>query len=67
MRLDEKWTARLCELPESGMGYQRVDVRLRDGLQVRSVLVFNAEWIEWPDDQAPIRPSDLTAISLTEE
>ncbi len=29
--LDDKWIEHLVELPESGMGYQCVQVRLRDG------------------------------------
>ena len=31
VHLPEHWIQRLCELPESGMGYQNVVVRLRDG------------------------------------
>ena len=49
LRLDERLTAKLGDLPDSGMGDQRVDVRLRNGDHVRSVLVFNAEIMEWPD------------------
>lgn len=64
MRLDERWIRELGDLPESGMGYQRVNVRLRNGQYVRHVLVFNAELMEWPDDRAPIRPADVAAISL---
>ena len=67
VRLNEKLTAKLCELPESGMGYQRVDVRLSNGQHVRRVLVVNPEFMEWPDDRAPIRPDDLEAISVASE
>ena len=48
VKLDQQWTKRLLELPESGMGYQRVDVRLADGRELRDVLAFNAEEIEVP-------------------
>ncbi len=67
LRLDELWTTKLRELPESSMSCQRVDVCLRDGLQVRSVFVFNAEWIEWLDDRATDPPCDLAAISVAED
>ena len=45
------------------MGYQRVDVRLRDGQQVKQVLVFNAEVMEWPDDLRRIRVDDIVGIA----
>jgi hypothetical protein len=50
IRLEERWTKRLLALPESGMGYQRVDIRLADGRELRNVVVFNAEEIEVPND-----------------
>jgi hypothetical protein len=59
MKLDRCWTDRLLELPESGMGYQRVDVRLADGRVLRDVVVFNAEEIEIPDDIGPASIADL--------
>ncbi len=38
--------------PESGMGYQRMDLRLADGHELRDVLAFNAEEVELPDECA---------------
>ena len=61
VHLDEKWSITLCEFPEDGMGYQRVDVLLRSGRKVRDVLVFNAEEMEWPDDRR-IRSDDIAEI-----
>ena len=48
--LPEKWTRFLVRQPESGMGYQRVDVRLANNRKIKDVVVFNAEEIELPDD-----------------
>lgn len=59
IHLNEKWSDALCEFPESGMGYQRVDIRLRNGRQVKQVLVFNAEVMEWPDEYRRIRVDDI--------
>lgn len=59
IRLEERWTKRLLELPESGMGYQRVDVRLVDGRELKDVVVFNAEEIEVPDEFAHARIKDV--------
>ena len=61
VHLDEKWSDTLCGFPENGMGYQRVDVLLRNGRAVRDVLVFNAEEMEWPDDR-PIRSGDIAEM-----
>ena len=64
VHLDEKWSDTLRGFPENGMGYQRVDVLLRDGRAVRNVLVFNAEEMEWPDDR-PIRSGDITKLTMS--
>ena len=66
VQLNENWSATLCEIPENGMGYQRVDVLLRSGRKVRDVLVFNAEEMEWPDDQ-PIRSGDIAEMVPRDE
>lgn len=59
IRLDECWVQRLVRLPESGMGYQRVDVRFANGRELKDVPVFNAEEIELPDDAARLRIAEL--------
>lgn len=48
-KLSERWVLVLQGLPESGMGYQRVDVTFSDGSQLENVLAFNCEEIELPD------------------
>ena len=59
IRLEPRWTKRLLELPESGMGYQRVDIRLVDGRELKDVLVFNAEEIEVSDEFARAQIKDV--------
>ncbi len=59
IRLEPRWTKRLLELPESGMGYQRVDIRLVDGRELKDVVVFNAEEIEVPDEFARAQIKDV--------
>jgi hypothetical protein len=58
IKLDRCWTERLLDLPETGMGYQRVDVRLTDGRELRDV-VFNAEELEVPDEIGPATIVDV--------
>ena len=65
LRLNDQWSRALCNLPESGMGYQCVDVLLHDGRTVTDVLVFNAEEMDWPDDRRPIRLDDIANIALS--
>jgi hypothetical protein len=60
-KLDRRWIDHLLGLPESGMGYQRVDVRLHDGRELRNLLVFNAEEIETPE---PLSVEDIADIHL---
>ena len=49
-KLPEPWTHFLLTQPESGMGYQRVDVLLEGNRELRDVLVLNAETIELPEE-----------------
>jgi len=48
-RVPQKWADYLTCLPESGMGYQRLDVVFADGSIQRDCVVLNAETIELPD------------------
>ena len=59
IRLPEKWTRFLVRQPESGMGYQRVDVRLANNREIKDAVVFNAEEIELPGDCAHIEIEDI--------
>ena len=63
VHLPEHWIHRLRELPESGMGYQNVVVRLRDG-SAWTAIVHNTEQFEWPADRPPISPSEIVEIDL---
>ena len=64
--LESNWARILAALPENGMGYQVVDVRLRDGHRVDGLFVYNAEQLEWPDDRPRIRPTDIAEIALAQ-
>lgn len=59
IKLEQRWTRRLLQLPESGMGYQRVDLRLADGRELKNVLAFNAEEVELPDECANAKIEDV--------
>ena len=61
VKLEQRWIKRLLQLPESGMGYQRVDLSLDDGREITDVTAFNAEEVELPDGFARSR---IAAIRL---
>lgn len=52
IKLDKRWTDLLLTWPESGMGYQRVDVTMADGCELKDALVLNAELLEVPAEFA---------------
>lgn len=61
VRLENRLIEKLTRLPESGMGYQRVDFRLADGRELRNVLVFNAEEAELQPDDAKVGIVDVSS------
>lgn len=65
IKLNERWIEILSNLPESGMGYQKVDVKLKNGKVIKNVLVFNAEELEIPDKEVKITLSDIADIGIS--
>ena len=57
--LEQRLTERLLELPESGMGYQRVDIRFIGGHTLEDVAVFNAQEFEVPEEFAEAEIEDV--------
>jgi hypothetical protein len=53
--LDKQWTARLLNLPETGMGYQRVNISFANNQVAQDMLVFNAEEAEMPESSPRCR------------
>lgn len=60
--LERRWMEKLLALPESGMGYQRVRVRLQDGTTVDDVVALNAEVLELPDGTNGFESHDIVAL-----
>ncbi len=58
--LEKRWIDYLVHQPESGMGYQRVDIRFANDRVVHDVPVFNAEVVELPDEMARLPIRELT-------
>ena len=51
-------------LPENGMGYQIVDVTLRNGRQVTNLTLIDSSILELPDDIGNVMAADITDIYL---
>lgn len=62
IQLHRRWTDRLLQLPESGMGYQRVCVRLKDGRILENVVALNAEILEISDDAQRFDAADIVSL-----
>jgi hypothetical protein len=62
VRLPERWIQRLTQMPESGMGYQRVNILLKKGKILRDIVVLNAEEAQAPE---PFETSDILDVQLT--
>jgi hypothetical protein len=56
---------RLVSMPETGMGYQIVDLILTDGRVVPNVTIFNAEIADLPDEFSGVKPSDVTDVRMS--
>ena len=61
VHLPEIWINRLVGLPESGMGYQKVNIFLKDGVVVENVIVLNAEECRVSH---PFDPSAIVDVQL---
>ncbi len=64
LTLDDHWIDWLARLPESGMGYQRVCVRLRNGTLIRRAIVLNAEVLQVDDSTPLFHAADIAQIEL---
>ena len=51
IRLKEEHTKYLLELPENGMGYQIVDITLRNGQRLKKRIVLNSQFLLLEDSE----------------
>jgi len=65
INLPEKFVAALEKLPETGMGYQLVNIKFKDGKTLEKVLVLNSDRIK-NDKDIPIDPNKIAKIELNQ-
>ncbi|MDX1910237.1 MAG: hypothetical protein SFV22_02065 [Saprospiraceae bacterium] len=66
VQLTKEQTDFLSNLPEQGMGYQIVDIKLKDGKVLNEKLVFNSTILQLDTDEL-IDPLDIDTIQLHEK
>jgi hypothetical protein len=66
--LPAQWSQYLIKQPETGMGYQIVDIELKDGRIIKNVAIIQSSIIgEIKDNIGPIpfNPEDIIKINIT--
>ncbi len=67
LKLNKEWQEKLLILPELGMGYQIIDITLKDGRKIKKVKIFNAEILELPKEYRNISEKDIIRIELSKQ
>jgi len=65
IQLPQKWVDVLTSSPETGMGYQSVDLTLTDGRKLSGMRVYNYEVLALPEG-SPVNPADIEEITVRE-
>jgi len=63
IKLPDKIIYKLSQLPENGMGYQIVDITLKNGIILRSRMVINSTYLKISEDEK-ITEKDISDVSL---
>jgi len=62
--LSREWAEKFSALPETGMGYQRVRIRLRDGRALSNIVLLNSQILQVPAGVPAFTTLDIVAIDL---
>lgn len=67
LKLNKYWTQNLLRFPETGMGYQKVDIVLKSKEIIHDVTVFNAEDLRIPSQYSWVTLGDIIDIHIKYE
>jgi len=67
LKLDAHWTGKLLKYPETGMGYQRVDVVLNSGQVIKSCTVLNAEDLVLPEQYSCVKLEEIVDLIVVDK
>jgi len=64
LKLNNYWTEKLLKYPETGMGYQKVDIILKSGRTIRNIVVLNAEYLDLPDQYKDLKMEEVKNLII---
>jgi len=64
LKLNKYWTEYLLKYPETGMGYQRVDVILKSGQIIKDIVVLNAEDMVLPEEHRNLKLEEIKNLHI---
>ncbi|MBU2567627.1 MAG: hypothetical protein KJ967_02475 [Elusimicrobia bacterium] len=67
IKLTAELAERLLSQPETGMGYQKVNIILKNGDVIRDTIVYNAGNLELPEKFSEVKVSSIAQIELVKE
>lgn len=67
LKLNKYWTEYLLKYPETGMGYQRVDIALKSGHIIKDIVVLNAENLVLPEEYKHIGLEEIKSLHVQDK
>ena len=64
LKLNKYWTEKLLKYPETGMGYQKVDIILKSGQIIRDIVALNSEDLVLPDQYVHLKLEEIANLIL---
>lgn len=64
IRLLDNQSQALVLLPEQGMGYQIVDIELKDGRQLKKIIVIDSTYLMLEEESELLDPNDISLIKI---
>jgi len=64
--LPDKFIAQLVQMPETGMGYQIVDIVLTNGKVLKNIIIFNSSILEIEKEET-FNIEDIVIIKIHKE
>ena len=64
LALSPRWIRYLRSQPESGMGYQIVDIVLANSEILKNLIVVNGELVELPNDHLDVENEDIERVRI---
>lgn len=65
LELKKKHIEYLSKMPENGMGYQLVDIILKNGKELKKRIVFNSTYLKLMDNEKILK-SEIKSITIVE-